>query len=414
MRHLSAMVIGKITYKIMRMRGGGSALPGLVVERIDPNFAVKPLSKLPKGVVVISGTNGKTTTTKIVTELLEESGLKVFTNSSGSNFMRGVISALLGAMSPVGKLHYDIAVLELDEAHAVQFVKLIKPKISLLLNIFPDQTDRYGDTKAVAKLLHKITSATTSKIIINREDTLLRKIAEATAKSKSLVYFGLGPSARKVLNVNGTKKADSLQPKVLLDNYKSPKALFKIDGNKFKSSLLIPGPHNAYNAAAALTLVSEIIGQDTDYKQLIKRLEKVEPASGRGETFTVGGQPLELVLVKNTVGLQLSLDHYNPKGYSTMIAMNNAFADGRDPSWLNEVDFSSLAKSGVEYVSGSQTELLSKILASQKVKVAHKNTDPLVALSRFMGVTKNKPRRIYCSYTAMLELRQEIDHLADN
>jgi len=116
-------VIGKTVKNIAKLRGGGSALPGLVVERIDPNFVSDTLSQIPMGIVVISGTNGKTTTTKMVTELLEGQGLKVFTNRTGSNFTRGVAAALLSEINIYGKLHADIAVLELDEAHAVNFVK---------------------------------------------------------------------------------------------------------------------------------------------------------------------------------------------------------------------------------------------------------------------------------------------------
>ena len=114
-RQILTTFIGKSVKFAARLRGGGSALPGLVVEKIDPKFIERTLRDLPYGVVVISGTNGKTTTTKIVVELLESAGLKVFTNRTGSNFSRGVAAALLGEVSNSGKLNADIAVLELDE-----------------------------------------------------------------------------------------------------------------------------------------------------------------------------------------------------------------------------------------------------------------------------------------------------------
>ena len=116
-------LIGKMILFLSRHLGGGhgSALPGLVVEKIKPKFLHKLLADLPRGVVVVSGTNGKTTTTKIIVELLRAKGMTVFTNPSGSNFTRGVISAALPVMK-WGRLRADIAVLELDEAHAVHFV----------------------------------------------------------------------------------------------------------------------------------------------------------------------------------------------------------------------------------------------------------------------------------------------------
>src|SRR5690348_13798323 len=108
------ILIGKAVKRAARLRGGGSALPGLVIEKLDPGFITAQLSQLPHGVVVVSGTNGKTTTTKIVTELFTAAGLKVFTNKTGSNFVRGIAAAILDEIGPDGKLPHDIAVLELD------------------------------------------------------------------------------------------------------------------------------------------------------------------------------------------------------------------------------------------------------------------------------------------------------------
>ena len=138
-RQILSTLIGKTVKQAARLRGGGSALPGLVIEKIDPGFIARTLAQIPRGVVVISGTNGKTTTTKIVVELLEAAGLKVFTNRTGSNFSRGVAAALLGEVDMRGRLDADIAVLELDEAWAVKFVQLVPPRYSLLLNVMRDR-----------------------------------------------------------------------------------------------------------------------------------------------------------------------------------------------------------------------------------------------------------------------------------
>ena len=172
--------LGKLTQKLARLKGGGSAFPGLVIEKIDPDFAVGFLRQLPYGTVVISGTNGKTTTTKIVTELLEAQGVRVFSNSTGSNFMRGVIAALLSRVTLSGKLDADIAILELDEAHAVHFVQRINPRFSLLLNVMRDQLDRFGEIDNTAGLLKQIALNTTDTVIINREDSRLAAIPQTT------------------------------------------------------------------------------------------------------------------------------------------------------------------------------------------------------------------------------------------
>ena len=129
---------------------GGSALPGKVVEKIDPGFLTRTLGQLPLGAVLVSGTNGKTTTTRMVASMLSDLGLKVFTNPTGSNFVRGVVSALLTEVTLGGKLDADIAVLELDEAYAVHFVKQVKPRYALLLNVMRDQLDRFGEIDTTA------------------------------------------------------------------------------------------------------------------------------------------------------------------------------------------------------------------------------------------------------------------------
>ena len=173
MKKRISILSGKVIRKIAKLRGGGSALPGLFMEKIDPNFVSETLSQLPHGVVVISGTNGKTTTTKMVVELLEGQGLKVFTNKTGSNFVRGVAAALLENVDFYGKLPADIAVLELDEAHATYFVKNIQPRFSLILNVMRDQLDRFGEIDYTASLLKKLGEATSGVVVLNRDDKLL-------------------------------------------------------------------------------------------------------------------------------------------------------------------------------------------------------------------------------------------------
>src|SRR5690606_30169665 len=133
MRKAYTVPLGKTVRHITKIRGGGSALPGLIIEKIDPDFVRRTLAQLPGGIVVVSGSNGKTTTTKMVVELLESQGLRVFTNRTGSNFIRGVAAALLGEVDSKGNLAADIAVLELDEAHGVRFVEAIQPDYVLLL-----------------------------------------------------------------------------------------------------------------------------------------------------------------------------------------------------------------------------------------------------------------------------------------
>ena len=176
---------------------GGSALPGKVVEKIDPGFLTRTLGQLPLGVVLVSGTNGKTTTTRMVASMLSDLGLKVFTNPTGSNFVRGVVSALLTEVTLGGKLDADIAVLELDEAYAVHFVKQVKPRYALLLNVMRDQLDRFGEIDTTAKLLSHVAAATTGTVVLNREDPRIAALAAKAPAGTTVRYFGLADDLRR-------------------------------------------------------------------------------------------------------------------------------------------------------------------------------------------------------------------------
>ena len=404
-------LLGKAIRYAARLRGGGSALPGLFVEKVDPDFVRRTLSQLPDGVVVISGTNGKTTTTKMVAELLESQGLKVFTNRTGSNFIRGVAAALLEQVDTKGKLDADIAVLELDEAHGVHFVKTIPPRYSLLLNIMRDQLDRFGEIDTTAKMLAKIAVATSDAVVINREDPRLRMIGNLV-KDKEVHYFGLSPQLQPHFpsddDMRSNKVAQKASPEadVILTAIKDSVAQFSIDGQIFSTPLQLQGIYNIYNAAAALALVRTIV-QDIDEEALMERLSKIQPAFGRGETLTIGGQPLELVLVKNPSGFRLSLKSFKPEGVATMIAVNDSYADGRDMSWLWDVDFDSLRAHGVATVSGIRAFDMALRLQYEEVTISHVEPDIRIALRDFISSNEG-PKRIYCTYTAMLQLRREL------
>ena len=127
----------------------------------------------------------------MVVSLLESQGLRVFTNRTGSNFVRGVAAALLGEIDIKGNLPADIAVLELDEAHAVKFVEVIPPRYSLLLNVMRDQLDRFGEIDSTARMLEKVALATTDTVVMNREDARVRRIADKLPKTTNVRFFGL-------------------------------------------------------------------------------------------------------------------------------------------------------------------------------------------------------------------------------
>lgn len=412
---------GLLVKKMMKLRGGGSALPGLITEKLDPRFLARTLKDLPDGVVIVSGTNGKTTTTKMVVQLLRAEGLTVFTNPSGSNFTRGIVAALLDKIDPrSGKLSADIAVLELDEAHAVHFIRQVQPRYSLILNVLRDQLDRFGEIDHTARLLGQVVEATTEGVVLNREDPLVRSLDSKVAKNAKLQYFGLGadlrahfPSDHELRGSHEATGKDRLptlhRGDTILSSMEGREAVFAF-GNKQQPSVTmkIDGIYNVFNAAAALGLVRMIRGEQTDPDGLLKEIAEVRPAFGRGEALEIDGQPLEIVLVKNPSGFRLALRSYDARPAHVMIAINDNYADGRDMSWLWDVDFEMLRDAkqpGVSVVSGIRAYDMALRLQYDQVAVSHVDTNLEAALSHFL-VQYPGPKRIYCTYTAMLGLRR--------
>ena len=367
---------------------------------------------MPYGVVVISGTNGKTTTTKMVVELLESQGLRVFTNRTGSNFTRGVAAALLGAINYRGRLSADIAVLELDEAHAVHFVRAVKPRYSLLLNVMRDQLDRFGEIDNTANMLLTIAKNTTECVVLNRDDPRLSHPNFIKNIKVSQRSFGINPKYLKTFPSDDSLHSSThvgtnfYKDDTSLEEFDNQNATIAFADKKYSIDINLRGIYNLQNATGAIALVRAILGEQLNIDAMLKSLSNIKPAFGRGEQLIVGGQPLELVLVKNPAGFRLALASFDPTGCATMIAINDAYADGRDMSWLWDVDFESLQKSGVFAVSGVRAYDMAIRLEYDEVSIGLVDTDIATALKRLIDQHPNSPKRIYCTYTAMLALRK--------
>lgn len=406
-RQIISTAVGKTVRALARLRGGGSAIPGVVVEKIDPHYLSRTLRQLPEGVIIISGTNGKTTTTKMVVELLEATGLKVFTNRTGSNFSRGVIASILGEISLSGKLDADIAVLELDEAWAVRFVEQVKPRYSLLLNVMRDQLDRFGEIDITAGFLQKIAEATTDTVVLNRDDPRIYEISETI--NVPVKYFGLTNELARLMPTDDTLKTgdananEIVNAEVLLTVVKEDSAQFQICEKTYETQVAFNGIYNLLNAAAALTLAKTVVPTVTD-SEFIATLRKIKPAFGRGESISYQGTQIDLLLVKNPSGFRLSLMSFAGKKAVNMIAINDNYADGRDLSWLWDVDFSLLKE--VPWVSGARAYDMGLRLQYDGVKVGTVETDLAKSLEEFLAAYPQERKQIFCSYTAMISLRR--------
>lgn len=478
-RNTLTLALGHGARAASRLRGsGGSAFPGLVMEKADPHFMARALAPLPYGVVLVSGTNGKTTTTRMVVELLRGQGLKVFTNPTGSNFTRGVVAALLGAMPLNGRLDADVAVLELDEAHATHFVRTVKPRAALLLNVMRDQLDRFGEIDYTASLLHKVARATTGTVVLNADDPRLAAPSFRADLRADVRGFAVSPQLRSVF-LSDDELHDSLdgctlgQPKkevetapaaetepateAPLDSVKEPgqgepdavaaesqaktkpaekptqpleivatleemsgrHAVIDLAGHRHEVDFAIPGAHNILNATAAMGLVKELLGERTNEEALAASAAKVTAAFGRGELLSIDGQEVELGLVKNPAGFRMSLLSAaavrSQQPPLIMIAINDQYADGRDMSWLWDVDFTPLKQAGVSIVTGVRATDMALRLSYDDVAVGKVEANLSQALDQLVKLSReqHRPIRILSTYTAMLELRSLLASYTD-
>jgi UDP-N-acetylmuramyl tripeptide synthase len=291
---------------------------------------------------VVTGTNGKTTTTKMVATVLGQR-YRVLTNDTGSNFVRGAITTTVERARWTGRLPYDVAVFELDEAWAVRFVRLVPPQRALLLNVMRDQLDRFGEIDTTAQLLGQVAAATTGSLVLNRDDERVAALAERTGAD--VTYYGVAPSLRPVFPTDeelyGGEVRISDRPAMCelleLPSADEPRVLLRIGTEQHRVTLRAEGPHNAQNAAGAAA-VALTFGLHSETVR--SGLQAVVPAFGRGQSFTVDARRVVLQLVKNPAGFRQSLrtlETLRPE--AVVIVINDDYADGRDVSWLWDVDF---------------------------------------------------------------------------
>ena len=418
-RTAAALAAGKAVRLATRLRGGGSALPGLVTERVDPAVLRHTLGALPRGVVVVSGTNGKTTTTKMLVALLRAHGLAVFTNPTGSNFTRGVISSMLGEVGVSGRLAADVAVVELDEAHALHFAAQVPPTHALLLNVARDQLDRFAEIDHTARLLTTLAEQTTGGVVLNADDSFVSRIQDRVAPGVEVGWFAFDPAVAERLSE--LQEADVRFDDVAArPDLGAGDSLLLPDGTSFTvtapGGAAVVGPLTLrqrglaamINATAATAMARQVLGEAFDGAVAQRALEAVNPPFGRGEVVDVDGAPLELVLVKNPAGFTVALGTYGSEPVATMIAINDNHADGRDVSWLYDVSFESLRERGVALTSGVRAYDMALRLRYDGVEVGEVERDLDVALDRFLAAHRGEPTRLFCTYTAMMHLRRRL------
>lgn len=418
MHRFFTILIAKSVMFINRLTGSsGSALPGLVAERMSPSLLEKLTHQFENGVMLVTGTNGKTTVVKMITSLLEDAGYKVFTNRTGSNFTRGILSALIDDSSLLGKIDANIAVLEVDEAYSRIIAKQVKPVSTTVTNVMRDQLDRYGEIDKTANLIGECV-ALSKAAILNADDQPVANLADKLSDGSTVIYYGVNKDLRSALPTDaellgGSSESGSVNNKikkdVLLKSVNPPNITIDIEGDEYSAALKLEGVHNALNATAAVATVWHVIGDNLNIDQTVSALEKVEPAFGRGEKIYLQDRVVHIALAKNPGGFNQNVRTFiKEKTRVVLILVNDNYADSRDVSWLWDVDLTPLKEfSPTIIVGGSRAYDMALRLQYMDVVPDAVEIDISMALEEALSAGESTDDvTVFPTYTAMLELRK--------
>jgi UDP-N-acetylmuramyl tripeptide synthase len=389
--YLPAILIGRATRSLIRRvrPGGGSALPGLVLSKIAPGLLAKTLKSFPDGLVVVTGSAGKSTTTKMLVAIARAHGKTVFTNPSTANIEQGFYSAILERSNALGRISGDVAILEMDEGHAAEITKRVPPRQSTILNVLEDQLDRFVDPAVVRDKLALVASRTTGPVLLNADDQNTVIIGRDLAEAKRLYWFGIDDSV-----LEKTKHGLGAAP-TYLDALPRPKVSAEItavqatnaeavlNGLRAEFSLPNRGLHYALDSIAALQSASTYLGDSFDLTLASKVLSELPPVFARGEIAQVGGEDVEFILVQNPMSFQLNLDNLTTKPEQIMVAVGR---DVHDPSWLWTVDMSNLSHADV--VSGYNFAEIAIRLTYADIPIGKVIGDLEEALDAFFALPK--------------------------
>jgi len=431
----------KIAIKLGK-RGGGTAAPGLLALKIYPRLIEDLSSKLENGSVIISGTNGKTTTCRIISSILNEAKIETIHNRAGSNLERGIASTLIDRTSLTGKIKAKTGLFEVDEAVLPSAISKIKPKIVILTNLFRDQLDRYGEVDKTRRFwkeaLKKLPS--TATIILNADDPGIAHLGH-NLKAK-VVYFGIEDETfgqKELFRSADTKycatcstlltyelvfashlgkytckTCQSQRPKpqiwaakIRLLGIEKSEVLVRAQKERFSLTLSAGGLYNVYNLLAAVAAAKAL---EIDKKAITGGVEKFKAVFGRIEKFQIQERKILMFLVKNPTGFNeviRTIFETNDKK-NVLIAINDLLADGRDVSWLWDVDFEKLADKVKNIVTcGIRAKDMSLRLKYAGIDGATATENIKEAIEKIVHETKNGEVIYFLpTYTAMLETRK--------
>ena len=439
------LLISKCIIKLCRLfKLGGTSYAGELARKIYPPI-LKELAK-PYRIILVTGTNGKTTTTKIISVMLEKSNIKYITNKSGANLVDGIATLFLEHTPMNLKNKETTALIEIDEAALRRLADHITPDVLVVTNFFRDQLDRFGEltntVKVVKSMIEMFPDLTT---VINGDDSFSCYLVNGRNKD-NILYYGISSDIQST-DVN-TDNIDATYCIVCnskytyhslsyghLGNfectncgYKKPKldiavtkvtetdnhsdVEFTFDGKSYSSKINLPGLYNVYNSMAAMGLAKAL---SLPMENAINALESFEPGFGRMETIDAGDKKITMILVKNPNSFNQTISYLSNqiKDLNVVFALSDKIADGTDVSWIWDIDFEILANDTTElnnvYTCGTRgydmaVRMKYAGVEENKINSCNDFNSMIDAITTRLPAGSN----IYIlpTYTAMLEIRK--------
>ncbi|HLX55865.1 MAG TPA: MurT ligase domain-containing protein [Ktedonobacteraceae bacterium] len=367
--------------------GGGTSIAGVVAQRLYPDIVNHLSSQLAYGSVLVTGTNGKTTTSGFIAAILSDAGLRVWRNREGSNLMRGIAGALVIRARAGGNLRRSgqaISIFEVDEAVVPHIIKAVPLRVAVFTNLFRDQLDRYGEVDSVSARWQQAVNALpkNTTLVLNADDPAVASLGETYQgnvvyfgiddASLDLVTQGISPERHQTIDTRTCAKCGNELTYTLrfyshLGHYHCPHCgstrpqaevrATSITLNAFDQLRItiatptqqgeivipLPGFYNIYNALAAIAATQAL---QINWEPIVSGIQQFKPAFGRGERVQVAGRTIRILMAKNPTGFNEVLRTLFSDGEKrrVLLILNDNIADGRDVSWIWDVDFERMAQ----------------------------------------------------------------------
>jgi lipid II isoglutaminyl synthase (glutamine-hydrolysing) len=426
---VAVSVAKSVTLVVRSLRlGAASVLPGSIARRIEPQLLQLLSQQVKNGVILIAGTNGKTTTSLFLCEILQRKGYRVAHNSTGANLENGLMTALMENSNLLGTLDVDYAILEVDENIVPLVLAPIQPKLILCLNLFRDQLDRYGEVDTISKRwTHAIATLSPETLVVtNADDPTICYLGQQLSQQK-VSFFGLNEPENyleaiphAVDSIYCPKCGHALDYKGVylshMGEYSCPSCGFSrsqptLDSSEWQQILV--GLYNKYNTLAAATAAKEL---GVDEATIRETIPNFQAAFGRAEELKINGKNVRILLSKNPVGTNETIRVVTQSSdTTTLLVLNDKSQDGEDVSWIWDVDTEKLVeRGGTLVVSGDRAyDMALRLRYSESSPQTNFNLIVEENLRQAINTALertpiNETLHILPTYTAMLDVREAL------